>query len=105
MLQNHPVGLMRLSPTNLPCDPRLCRFPESENHEAVGQMWPKNLSAKLESFVGAEYERLRRSCQINTSKSKFFNVNNHDRGASKYHVMLLRRATVSIPLKTELANL
>ena len=72
---------------------------------AVGQMCPKNLSAKLESFVGAEYERLRCSCQINTLKSKIFNVNNHDCGASKYHVMLLRpkvRATVSMaPLKTD----
>ena len=50
---------------------------------AVGQICLKNLSAKLESFIGAEYERLGRSCQINRSKGKTFNVNNHDCGASK----------------------
>jgi len=40
------------------CDPRLCRFPQSEIMRAVGQICLKNLSAKLESFISADMKGL-----------------------------------------------
>ena len=73
------------------CDPRLCRFPQSENHEGcranmpqefvckawiLHQCWIWKAWALLQSSLG-------HSCQINTLKSKTFNVNSHNCGKSK----------------------